>query len=222
MTHSHTTRNRVILIGILLAAIILSVLILSSVAHAASEGGFVPLADIPSGSKLSGLYSGPEGDLSAFINRIFSFAITIGAMLAILRIAYAGYLYMVSDLWTNKEHAKEILRETILGLLLLLAVYLILNQINPQILSLRNFTGGAPITGNETTNKTTFSFPGGASGSEGKTYYMAPAYKNWCYETRRAFICFENNSSSGKACRSAEQGARLGSDFVSGCKLLGS
>lgn len=135
MTHSHTTRNRVILVGIiLLAAIIVFVLDLSSVAHA--EGGFVPLSEMPSGSKLSDLYSGPEGDLSTFINRIFSFAITIGSMLAILRIAYAGYLYMVSDLWTNKERAKEILRETILGLLLLLAVWLILNQINPQFTNL--------------------------------------------------------------------------------------
>ena len=42
---------------------------------------------------------------------------------------------MTTDLWSSKERAREVLRETILGLLLLLAVYIILRQINPEILN---------------------------------------------------------------------------------------
>ncbi len=97
---------------------------------------FYPLAQTPPGSKLGNIY-GSSGDLSAFINGLFKFAIAIGAIGAVLRIAYAGYLYMgQSDMWSNKGQAKDILQDVTLGLLLLLAIYLILYQINPDILQL--------------------------------------------------------------------------------------
>ncbi|KKW07947.1 MAG: hypothetical protein UY39_C0004G0011 [Candidatus Kaiserbacteria bacterium GW2011_GWC2_49_12] len=228
-------RNKIIRIGILLSAIILFGLTLSSVAHAApAPGGFAPLADIPAGSKLSDLYSGPEGDLSTFINRIFSFAIAIGAMLAILRIAYAGYLYMVSDLWTNKERAKEILRDTTLGLLLLLAVWLILNQINPQFTNLNiKLKDSGSVQSERSTNAQTFrasaddrvtptvnvpdNTPSSPAQTEGTFYPQAP-YHEWCYQINEGFQCFGNNSSSGNACRNATQG--IVPELISGCELL--
>src|SRR3990167_2363699 len=97
--------------------------------------GFCPLAEVK-GTKLATLYSDTGGDLSIFIGRLFGFALSIGAILAVLRIAWGGYLYMTTDLWSSKERAKEVLRETTLGLFLLLAVWLILHQINPKILEL--------------------------------------------------------------------------------------
>lgn len=98
---------------------------------------FEPLVDTGSqSSKLSALYNS-TGDLSNFINSAFKFALTIGAILAVLRIAYAGYLYMgQSDMWSQKGVAKGIIQDVALGLLLLLAIWLILNQINPDILKL--------------------------------------------------------------------------------------
>lgn len=99
-----------------------------------ASSGFVPLAP-SSDSKLETLYSS-EGTLAQFFNRIFTLALTIGGILAVFRIAWAGYLYMTTDLWSSKERAKETLRETVLGLLLLIAVYVILKQINPNILNL--------------------------------------------------------------------------------------
>lgn len=109
--------------------------------------GFIPLACVGN-TVLGDLYAsnpGAEGDLSesltGYINKIFFFAITIGGILAIMRIAWAGFLYITTDLWSSKGRAKEMLQETVLGLCLLLAVWLILSQINPQILSLKlNFT----------------------------------------------------------------------------------
>ena len=97
--------------------------------------GFCPLACVE-GSRLEGVYSNTDGDLTQFITRIFSLALTLGGILAIFRIAWAGYLYMTTDLWSSKERAKETLRETVLGLLLLIAVWVILHQINPDILKL--------------------------------------------------------------------------------------
>ena len=77
-----------------------------------------------------------ESSLADFFQALFYTAIAIGATLAVLRLGYAGFLYMGSDVWSRKEQAKEIIRNVVLGLLLLLAVYVILNQINPDILNL--------------------------------------------------------------------------------------
>ena len=49
---------------------------------------------------------------------------------------FAGFLYMGSDFWDKKNQAKEIIQDVVLGLLLLLGTYLILAQINPEILNL--------------------------------------------------------------------------------------
>ena len=57
-------------------------------------------------------------------------------MAAVLRLVYAGYLYMGTDMWSSKKHATDVIRDTVLGLLILLAIYLVLYQINPQILNL--------------------------------------------------------------------------------------
>lgn len=96
---------------------------------------FCPLADTPSNSKLGQLY-GSSPDLATFLGNLFTAALSIGAILAVLRLGYAGYEYMTSEAWGNKQHAKEVIGDVVLGLLLLLSVYLILHQINPDILKL--------------------------------------------------------------------------------------
>ena len=78
----------------------------------------------------------PNQDLGTFLNNAFKIAISAGAILAVLRIGWAGYLYIASDLWTSKARGREILQDVALGLLLLIAVYIILYQINPDILNL--------------------------------------------------------------------------------------
>jgi hypothetical protein len=83
-------------------------------------------------------------DIAATINQVFQFSISLGAVLAMLRIAYAGHLYMGSaDMWSNKTKAKEVFTDAIVGLLLLLAIWLIIRQINPCILDLSVFEKGA-------------------------------------------------------------------------------
>ena len=115
------------------------------VALADTTGAFVPLASVPSGP-LGTLYATPNnGDFSNFINSLFKFALAVGAIAAVLRIAYAGYLYMGSDMWSNKGEAKKIIGDVTLGLLLLLGVWLILNQINPDIVKLNALKNITPV-----------------------------------------------------------------------------
>ena len=77
-----------------------------------------------------------SADLSSFLNAAFKVTIIVGAMLAVARVGYGGFLYMGSDSWTNKSHAKEVLVDALTGLVILLAIVLILQYINPQILNL--------------------------------------------------------------------------------------
>lgn len=134
------------LLAITVGAILLSggVSLLSGAAHAQGiyddeslgMNGFVPLAKYPVNSRLGGIYES-NGDLGVFVNNLFTFAISLGAILAVLRLAYAGYIYLVSGLqWTERTKAREIIGDTVLGLLLLLAIFLILKQINPDLLKL--------------------------------------------------------------------------------------
>lgn len=86
-----------------------------------------------------------KADLATFVNAMFKAAIGIGAMLAVLQLARAGFLYMGSDMWHKKEQAKHYMSDAVVGLLILMAVWLVLNQINPQLLNLDVLKGIQPV-----------------------------------------------------------------------------
>jgi hypothetical protein len=123
-----------------LIAINIALLASVSIAHAQT---FVPLAPAP-GGRIGELYSATS--LTDFINKLFNAAIAIGAILAVLRLAYAGYLYMTTDSFGHKSHAKTVIGDVIIGLLLLLSIYLILRLINPQLLNLDVLKNLQPVT----------------------------------------------------------------------------
>jgi len=95
---------------------------------------FVPLVADSGNRFLQAAYS--DATLSGFLQSAFNLAIVFAAILAVLRITYAGFLYMTSDIADNKNKAKSTIWNAILGLLLLLSLVLILEQINPTILNL--------------------------------------------------------------------------------------
>lgn len=100
---------------------------------------FVPIETADQSPLFHGIFS--SGSLSDFLNRLFITSISIGAILAVIKLMWGGYRYMLSGLWTSKEGAKETLQNAVLGLLILLGAYLILYQINPCILSLEILNG---------------------------------------------------------------------------------
>ena len=102
-------------------------------------GTFVPLGGGGSNTSIGNIFANScSGNdcLTTLLNNSFKAAITLGAVLAVLRIAWAGYLYMASDIWSTKGEAKDILQNAVIGLLILLSIYLVLAQINPQLLNL--------------------------------------------------------------------------------------
>lgn len=116
-------------------------LVLLGAASAAHAQAFYPLAPVPSGTRLGSLYGSTS--LGDFVNKLFNAALALGAILAVLRIAFAGYMYMTTDAWGKKGDAKTIIGDVVLGLLLLLSIWLILKQINPDLLKLNVLQPGS-------------------------------------------------------------------------------
>jgi len=115
---------------------ILCALALAAPLIASAQGTFVPLANSGIPPKLQAAYN--SKGLGDYINQLFLIALSVGAMLAVLRLVYAGYIYMVSgiDSAASTGKAKTIIGNVVFGLFLLLGIYLILYQINPDILKL--------------------------------------------------------------------------------------
>lgn len=68
-----------------------------------------------------------------YLEAIYWLAITIAAVLAILKIVLAGISYVMSDVVTSKETAKKSIWGSLFGLLIVLAAVIILNTINTDL-----------------------------------------------------------------------------------------
>lgn len=78
--------------------------------------------------------SAAAGDLSKCINKLYKLAIAISAVVAVFFLVVAGYLYMASDgSQESVTKAKEILISTLTGLVILMISFLLLKQINPDL-----------------------------------------------------------------------------------------
>ncbi|MDQ5954394.1 MAG: hypothetical protein QG583_322 [Patescibacteria group bacterium] len=71
-----------------------------------------------------------------YMNLMISIFMGIAAVLAMLMIIIGGLEYMTNELASAKESGKHKITQAVLGLLLALAAYLILNTINPNLLNL--------------------------------------------------------------------------------------
>ncbi|MFN7088237.1 MAG: hypothetical protein ACK4NX_00210 [Candidatus Paceibacteria bacterium] len=84
---------------------------------------------------------GPAG----YVRYLFLFGLAIGGILAFAMIVVGGIQYAMSAGNVSQiSDAKDRITQAILGLLLLLASYLILSTINPALVSLRNPELGTP------------------------------------------------------------------------------
>lgn len=73
----------------------------------------------------------------AFVSNFYQFALMIGGVLAFGIIVYGGVRYMASaGNPSGQGDAKEWIQAALLGLLLLVGAYFILNVVNPQLTSL--------------------------------------------------------------------------------------
>ena len=74
-------------------------------------------------------------DINGFLNFAFKTLIGLTAVVLVLRLMYEGYQYMVTDVPFLKASAKSGFFTALAGLLLALSAYLILNTINPKLVT---------------------------------------------------------------------------------------
>ena len=111
---------------------------------------FVPLTPgLGSGGPPRLLSAIQQADMAGFLQAVFNIAISVGAILAVLRIGWGGFKYMTTDAIGSKSDAKKIITDAVIGLLLLLAIVLIIGRINPNLLKMNlnlDKTGGGAST----------------------------------------------------------------------------
>lgn len=91
------------------------------------------LAPLPNSSET--FNTKDAGALGNYINLIINLVIGISAVLAVVMIVMGGIEYMGSELISSKEAGKERIQNAILGLLIALGAYALLNTINPDLLN---------------------------------------------------------------------------------------
>jgi hypothetical protein len=99
---------------------------------ASADDSFVPLTSLPG---IGGLTGAPS--LPVFLNSLYRLIIGVAAAAAMIRFIMAGYIFMTSSgsVASNKK-AREMIQNTVFGLVLVLSPYLVFSVINPQILKL--------------------------------------------------------------------------------------
>ena len=93
---------------------------------------FVPLETIP------GVIERGNTDLTRFFNGLFKFGIIIAGFLAVVMIAVGGIQYMSTDAIHGKSEGRERITYALMGLLLILFSWILLNTVNPDILDFSN------------------------------------------------------------------------------------
>jgi Type IV secretion system pilin len=107
---------------------------------------------------LPGVTSSDSGatDFPTYLKGFFSLLIGLALILAVLIIIFGGIQYMSTDAITGKKSGRERITQALLGLLIILGAFLLLQTINPDLV---NFSLTPPAT------NTSFTGSGGAGGS---------------------------------------------------------
>ncbi len=128
-------------------------LITTSIAYAADVSPeYKPLVGIPGLTNLD-----QDTPLPEYINQIYLLIIVVGALLGVMRLAWAGVKYSLSDVVTEKSEAKHDMTGVLMGLAILLIPFVVLKEINPNLVNLNVFHEAQNF---EISKHSTFTGPG--------------------------------------------------------------
>ncbi len=182
--------------------------------------GFVPITNFPAFTSYTS-----SSSLAPFINNLYTYAIGIAAILAVIEIIWGGFLWMGSGASvSNKEAGRNKIIMSIFGLVLVLSPYLILSILNPNMLNLKLGTNSMRINQNnkyvstqkfntastQTTNGSCdqnssssgqFAVVGGCSGTQVESILISNGF-NLCKEIKtttngKSMVCLSKSPGSG-------------------------
>lgn len=94
-----------------------------------TEGYDAYLAPLP------GFTVGQSSTLGGFLKALFTVLIIVAGLLAFIMIVMGAITYATTDSFSNSEHGREMMFNAILGLVLALGAWIVLNAINPNLAS---------------------------------------------------------------------------------------
>jgi hypothetical protein len=115
------------------STITLSFVAFAQTAHGAVDvlgGDYVPLTPLPTSFF-------PKYDLISYLRGLYRFSIAAAGVVAVVRIVYGGFLYVLSDSMGTKSEGKEVIQSALIGLILVLLSWLLLFTINPALVTFK-------------------------------------------------------------------------------------
>lgn len=79
---------------------------------------------------------GQTSNFTEYISQGFILAIAIGAALAFVMITYGGIVYATADAVQNKQNGRKFIEDAVIGLIILIGSFAILNTINPELVDM--------------------------------------------------------------------------------------
>jgi len=140
--------------------------------------------------------------LPEYLRYVFTFAITIAGLLAFMALIYGGFSYLTSaGDPTRMADAKAQVSAGILGLIILLSSYLILNTINPQLVlpeksPIEPITSGIRIYSTSTVCQEDDEYPSQKVGQS--LYQLATGTLDWGTDGKYKITSFEFLSKPGE------------------------
>ncbi len=90
---------------------------------------YQPLEPLPGFEEMQDL------NFAQFLTTVFKILISIGAILSVVTLVYAGVSYILSEAFETKGEAKNRMKAALFGMIILVGAWLLLNTINPALLN---------------------------------------------------------------------------------------
>jgi hypothetical protein len=140
-------RKLILKIGIMA---VLAIIILPALQVVAATEPYTLLAPLPNLTTVPG-----DNPLGTYVPFIFNLLIGLSAVWAVLMIVIGGFQYMTTDAVMKKTQGKERIKNAVFGLVLVIAAWIILNTVNPNLLKLS--LDISPVTTTQTGGEGTLS-----------------------------------------------------------------
>ncbi len=102
-----------------------------AVQNQVAQVSYTPLQPLP------GAPAQPAVNMIGYLQNIIFLVIGIAIVLAVLMLVIGGVQYMASDAFTSKEDARDRMTMALFGLIIAFGAYLLLNTINPDLVTFR-------------------------------------------------------------------------------------
>lgn len=136
--NSHSKHTRIPLSHFFAALVVvgLFVLLLLPQVLFGAEIKYQPLVGIPQLGNAAPNAQEGTGNMAAYFNKLYLLAIAVGAIIAFVKISIAGVKWSLSHVVTDKSDAMNDIRGALIGMVVLLAPYIVLSTIYGNLVNL--------------------------------------------------------------------------------------